>query len=146
MWNDERRREWEALQEAFDPEDRCSEPDEGERPVERIELDFAIPIFMSRDHQRRLHELMDDIVKDPKNQVQEGVHWVSGGGSKPSWSASDAAFLGKPGNGDPSVANGDEPTFDDSVFVLTTACRAFTRGEERGRKLAARAKRAAKGE
>jgi hypothetical protein len=112
----------------FDPSDRVAEcPDPDASPLQRIEVDFAIPVEMTQSEQRRLVLLLSEIADAPWNQPKEGVHWLAGAGSKPNWSKADAAFLGV--QADPSAADKGEPTFDDSPH---------TARENAGRKVAAR--------
>jgi hypothetical protein len=131
MTDDER---YEALLAAYDPTDRVADcPDPDSSCLQRIEVEFAIPVEMTQDEQRRLVLLLDEIVSSPWNQVKEGVHWLSGMGSKPNWSQADAAFLGIQ-----AVAGAlphGEPTFDDSVYQIVTCARSFLSDKERDRKL-----------
>jgi len=115
-------------------EDRLTEcPYDDACEMQKIEVDFAIPVFMTQEQQRRLYELITDIVKSPWNQFHEGVHWLAGVGSRPNFSQADAVFLGKPV--DPNTPASGEPTFDDSVFHMETCARPFVSEKERERVL-----------
>jgi len=101
--------------------DRKQQPPDDCPPSEAIEIVFAIPVYLTRGQNSRLHALLDEIVKAPWNQVNGHVHWVSGYGCKPKWSKADCAFLGKPV--DPDAPDSGEPTFDDTVYQIETSIR-----------------------
>lgn len=88
--------------------------------IERIEVEFAIPVQLSDDQVRRLSDLVQDIAKS--NEPEGHVHWLFGQGSKPLWSDADrAAFPGVRGGS--SGKSTGEPEFDSSVLHLATSCR-----------------------
>ena len=129
----------------YDPDERCAEfTEDVDNVVTQIELSFAIPVHISREHYNMLRDVRDAIVEAPYNQPKEGVHWPSGEGSRPNFSERDAMFLGRPGRGSPDVPDGAEPTFDDSVLAFESAARGFVTEEEREKKLKRRAKQMAK--
>jgi len=101
--------------------EREAEAHDDDLPVQSIEIQFAIPVFIPPGAVRELHDLVSAIVKLKTNQLKEYVHWVSGYGSKPCWSRMDAAFLGVEADADAPM--GGEPIFDDSVFHIETCCR-----------------------
>jgi hypothetical protein len=75
-------------------------------------------------------DTVDAIVRAPYNQPQQGVHWVSGEGCRPNFSAIDAALLGvQPGPA--LVEDGEEPVFDEDVHQITTSARGFVSERER---------------
>lgn len=100
--------------------------------IRKIEIDFALPVELTDDQMRRLDRLVGDICD--KNCPEGWVFWPSGMGSKPSFSFVDAAFLDKPGSFDPSIASGDEPQWDDSVFQIDCAARELSPEEIEQRK------------
>jgi hypothetical protein len=87
--------------------------------ITRIEIDFAIPVELTRDHERFLLGMVDDVCKH--NTPAGCSHWVFGHGSKPIWSNKDREFLGKPP--DPAAPASGEPDFDDAVLYIETSCR-----------------------
>jgi hypothetical protein len=98
----------------------------------KLEIEFGIRVYMSQDQQRRLLDLMDEIIKSPANQPIDGVHWLSTIGTKPNFSRFDAAFLGvEPGENPPP--DGEEPTFDNDVFYAASSARGFINDDERCR-------------
>ena len=109
--------------------DRCAPPGADDLPVRAIEVDFAIPVYVTLDQRRRLDDLLHEIASAPANQPVEGVHWVSGCGSKPRWSQTDARLLGK--DVDPAAPVAGEPTFDDEVLHFETTARPFVSDDER---------------
>ncbi|MGE4195936.1 MAG: hypothetical protein AB7G11_02275 [Phycisphaerales bacterium] len=116
--------EYHRLQEAYvRGGKRATCPDEDASCMERLEVEFAIPVLMTQDQQRRLHGIIDEIVDSPWNQPTEGVHWLSGCGSKPNWSKADARMLGIAAPTNAPETGG--PTFDDAVFHMETTARAF---------------------
>lgn len=119
------------LDEKYDPNDRMEEPVESSIKVERIEVNFDIPVYIRQEQQRALTTLLDEIARDALNQPKEGVHWLSGMGSKPNFSKRDAAFLGVDAAED--APDEGEPTFDDTVFECHTTARAFLSEKERER-------------
>jgi hypothetical protein len=97
--------------------------------ISRIEIDFALPVDLTQDQQRRLGSPLDEIVA--AHQPEDGIHWVSGYGSKPRWSKADAAFLGK--TADENAPETGEPAFDDSIYHIETTERGFVSDKERRR-------------
>lgn len=108
---------------------RKSYPPDDRTPISRLEIDFHIPIFIERNHERELHKLLDKIVRASYNQPVGGVHWVSGYGSKPNWSQADQAFLNQPVN--PNAPESGEPTFDDTIYHIETYTRPLTEKERK---------------
>lgn len=101
--------------------EREAEPHDEDVAVQRIEIEFAIPVFIPHGALRELDGLLSSIVRLKMNQLKGYAHWVSGYGSKPLWSQADARFLGK-SVADDAPATG-EPRFDDSVYHVETSCR-----------------------
>lgn len=119
--------------------EKCADcPDKDASLIERFQADFGLPCLMTQRQQKALYDAIADIVDSPWNQPKDGVHWPAGSGSMPRWSRADAAFLGKPADGE-APASG-EPTFDDTVFYIECCARAFTGDEERKRVEKRRAK------
>lgn len=112
---------------------RRGDPPDGRPPINQIEISFAVPVFLSVEQNRRLHHLLDEIVRAPHNQPDGCVHWVSSYGSKPTWSQADARFLGKPV--DPNVPETGEPEFNDEIYSIETCFRPFASERERNRVL-----------
>lgn len=106
---------------SYDPTKRLAQPGEDDYQLERIEVEFAIPVFITIGQQQRLAELVEEIARAPMNTPINGVHWQSGAGSKPNWSRADAALLGKACA--PDAPDTGEPTFDDSVLYFETSAR-----------------------
>lgn len=121
----------------IDVNDRCAEHAEDDCELTRIEINFAIPIYLAQNQQRRLIELMNEVVNDPKNEPKEGVHWLSFIGGKPSFSLVDNALLRRNSrpNDPPPPADGEEPTCQDDVLCLESSCRSFNSDKERARVL-----------
>lgn len=95
-----------------------------------IEVQFGLRVSITRSQRDRLIHLVEEIVKAPHNQLKHGVHWLSGEGARPNWSAIDAALLNET-VGPGAVDNGEEPTFDDDVYQLVTMARGFVSERER---------------
>ena len=123
----------------IDLDDRCAEPAEDDVKVERIECNFAIPVFITQEQQGRLHALMDEIAESPKNTPKEGVHWFSFNGAKLNFSAIDSALLRQPVGSNPPP-NGEEPEVDETVLCFGTSARSFNSEREKARELRRRAK------
>lgn len=112
-------------------DNRCGHPvDEDAFQVLKIEMQFAIPTWITIEDQRKLNDLFNAIVKSPSNQLWEGVHWLSGVGAKPHYSRVDAALLGIPFEPEGAPADGEEPTFDTMVLHFESRARAFVNAEE----------------
>lgn len=105
----------------YEPSKRQQPPGDDDHHVERIEVEFAIPVFLTIGQQSRLADLIEEIARSPKNTPVNGVHWQSGCGSKPSWSRTDAALLGK--TPAPDAPDTGEPSFDDDVLFFETSAR-----------------------
>ncbi len=132
----ERLNSWEA-----DLSVRCAGPALAPDLV-RIELNFAIPIFLSRDHELRLAQLMEEITQAPINQPTQGVHWVAFNGCKLNFSDRDSALLGRSPSGAADLpAAGEEPTCQENVYCIETSARGFVSTRERDREQANRAYR-----
>lgn len=98
----------------YNPDVRCAEcPDADASLLQGIEFHFGIPVFLTQDQQRRLHELLVEIVRSPSNQPKQGVHWLAEWGAKPHWQEPN------------------EPTFDDSILTGSSVARPFVSDEER---------------
>ena len=110
---------------------RLATPTEEDLRITQFEVVFDIPTHITRAQQGKLMDLFDEIVKSPLNQPKDGVHWLAGMGSKPTFSKQDAAFLGKPA--DPDAPDDGEPSFDDNVLQYHTTSREFLSDRERGR-------------
>lgn len=123
------------------PMKRLAEPGEDDQIIQRFEVEFGMPVAITPEHQRKLYAVISEIIDAPVNQLEEGVHWLAGGGSKPSYSKTDAAFLGKPI--DPSAPDMGEPEYDSDVLYFESCARAFVSEKERDRVLSRRAKEAA---
>lgn len=100
--------------------ERMAEPHDDDVCVQRIEIEFAIPVYLPQGALRELDGLLSSVIRMKMNQLVGHAHWVSGFGSKPLWSQADAAFLGKT-PADDAPASG-EPRFDDSVYHIETSC------------------------
>jgi hypothetical protein len=114
---------------------KCPDPDA--TLMRSIEVDFAIPVLMTQAQQRRLLELLSEIIDSPWNEPAEGVHWMAGVGSKMHWSRVDAALLGKPA--EPGAPESGEPTCDDTVYHVESCARSFVSQKERDRVMKRRA-------
>jgi hypothetical protein len=99
---------------------RQADPREDDVCVQRIEIEFAIPVYIPTGALRELDDLLSSVVRMKQNQLEGHAHWVSGHGSKPLWSQADARFLGKTPDDD-APASG-EPSFDHSVYHVETTC------------------------
>lgn len=108
--------------------DRQEEPGEDDLCVHRIEVEFAIPVYLPQGFMRDLGDLISAAVRLGQNQPVGGVHWVSGYGQKPLWSKADARFLGKTPADD--AADSGEPQWDDSVYHIETYARPKTQKEK----------------
>lgn len=112
-------------------DERLAPPPDDRSPIRAIEIGFGIPVWLDRDQERRLHQLITEITDSPWNAPADGVHWLSGHGSRPKWSRADAAFLGT--EADPDAPESGEPTFDDAVLHMETTAREFVSEKERDR-------------
>lgn len=82
-----------------------------------IEMDVPDVVFMKID------ELLTEYLCKPyKKEHPERTMWVSGHGSKPSFSRIDAALLGKC-EWDEGIPDGAEPRYDDSVYQISISER-----------------------
>lgn len=98
--------------------ERCRPaPSDQAGPVKSIEVAFAIPVNITRAQEKRLHELLDDIVSHPSNQLVDGVHWVSAHGGKILW------------------REPEEPDIDMDILAIETSARPFVSDRERDRTL-----------
>ena len=96
-------------------EKRCEHPPENCIQLRAMEFSFQTPVFVTTEQQRRLQSLLDEIVRQPWNQLEYGVHWLSEWGAKPHW------------------REPHEPTFDDTVLAGSSCARGFVSAKERER-------------
>lgn len=106
---------------SYNIEKRLAEPGEDDYRLERMEIEFAIPVYITIGQQQRFAELIEEICRAPMNTPEYGIHWQSGLGSKPKWSQADSRFLGR--SVDPTAPETGEPSYDDSVFHFETSAR-----------------------
>lgn len=99
--------------------------------INRIEVEFAIPVEINDRQMGLLDRCIQAIAKD--NEPEGMVHWCSGVGSKPSFSQADQRFLGK--EVDSSAPLTGEPTFDHSILHFETCCRERYESEKGGSKI-----------
>lgn len=99
---------------------RQGEPHDDDVCVQRIEIEFAIPVYIPQGALRELDGLLSSIVRMKMNQLDGHAHWISGYGARPLWSQADAVFLGKTPADDAPTRG--EPRFDDSVYHIETSC------------------------
>lgn len=112
-----------------DLSERLQPPPDG-ITVEKIEVEFDIPVTLSSDQHRKLHALVTEIADSPWNQPKDGVLWFGFEGGRLNLSRVDAALMGKvPGPNPPP--DGEEPESDDTVLVLGVHARAFHSPQER---------------
>lgn len=78
---------------------------------------------------RLLMDLVDMACKTYEHANPTRVMWPAGVGSRPNWSAADAAFLGHAPT--PGAPESGEPTFDDSVFQISCSEREDYHGSNR---------------
>lgn len=104
---------------------RQAEPSLDDSLYERIEMEFAIPVYVTQEQQRLLHELFKGILQNPANIHLDGVHWQNSHGPKPIWSQNDAEKLGKPP--EPGAHVSGPPTWDENTlyFGSTTGSKEF---------------------
>jgi len=100
---------------------RQASPDPEHLKIQRIEVEFAIPVYVPLGFQRELDGLLSALTRLKVNQPKDGVHWVAGVGAKMDWSQRDARLLGKVPADDAPLSG--EPTFDDSVLSFETCAR-----------------------
>ena len=102
-------------------------PPEDSFQIDRIEVRFDTPTYITQEQQRILADLIEEMARAPYNTPEGCVHWLSSIGSKPLWSRADRRFLGLPD--DPSATEGGEPGWDDAVLHLETHCREVDNAE-----------------
>lgn len=125
------------------PEDgRLGASTEDDSLVSKVEISFAIPVFITQEQQSALAQVIDTITSRECNIPENGVHWLFGTGGKPRWSQCDARLLQQPTTAD--APEEGEPTFDDSILWFETSARDFVSDKERDDNRARRAKRAKK--
>lgn len=95
--------------------------------VTQIEIQFPCPVELPEGWERALDGLIDIVCKQYQREHPKEVMWPSGHGSKPTFSKADAAFLGKPAT--PDAPDTGEPTWDDSIYQISVACREDYYGE-----------------
>lgn len=92
--------------------------------ITKIEIEFPFPIEIPSEVFRVIDEMITTKVCKPyKEKYPDRVMWVSSHGAKPSYSYTDAMFLGKQ-EWDENIKDGDEPTFNDSIYHIEITERA----------------------
>lgn len=95
---------------------RQAEPSLDDSLYQRIEMEFAIPVYVTREQQRLLHELFHSILDNPANKPLDGVHWQNAHGPKPIWSQTDAEKLGQ--TAQPGAAISGPPQWDENTLYF----------------------------
>jgi hypothetical protein len=108
--------------------ERQAKPYDDDVYMERIEVEFALPVYVPTAALRELDGLLSSIIRLRRNQPVGGVHWISGYGAKPSWSQVDARLLGKTPASDAPLRG--EPTWDENVYYIETTARPLHPKEE----------------
>lgn len=118
----------------------CLEDDACE--IRGIEVNFHIPVYMTQEQQRKLNNVVTEIINHPYNQPKGGVHWLCGIGAKLIMSDVDSALTQRAPTDDPrKPENGEEPVHDDTVHCLDSFARPFISDKERNLVLAERAEK-----
>ena len=86
-----------------------------------IEISFPTEVELPDGFDRLLDAAVDMVCKAYERSHPDRVMWPAGRGSKPSWSAADAAFFGV--EAPPGAPDSGEPTFDDSVYCIEVSER-----------------------
>lgn len=102
-------------------------PDKDAKRRSKIEIDFAVPVFVTHEQSQRLLEFLDEIVKAEWNQRPGVDHWLLGWGDKPQWSKMDALLLGR--KAEPGAPFFGEPEFDEAVFYVETGAKSVDEEE-----------------
>ena len=98
--------------------------------VSRIEIEFQLPVELTDEEMQWLDKFVGRICK--RHKPEGWLYWPSGYGARPNFSQIDSMFLGRPVDPDAPVAG--EPTFDDSVYCISTCAReAYPEEMERDR-------------
>lgn len=98
---------------------RQAEPSLDDSLFQRIEMEFAIPVYLTMDQQTSLHKLFNEILSNPANKPQDGVHWQNAHGPKPIWSQKDAEKLGQ--DAQPGAAVSGPPQWDENTLYFGSA-------------------------
>ena len=86
--------------------------------IRKIEIELPFPMEIDSRVFEMIDRILTKYVCTPyEKHYMTRVMWVSAHGSKPSYSEVDALVLGKKGF-DPNIKNGDEPTYDDSIWQI----------------------------
>lgn len=96
--------------------ERQAEPSLDDSLYERIEMEFAIPVYVTQEQQRLLHELFNGILQNPANVPLDGVHWQNAHGPKPIWSQKDMELLAKSATTGAQVSG--PPTWDENTLYF----------------------------
>lgn len=101
---------------------RQAEPSLDDSLYERIEMEFAIPVYVTQEQLRKAHELFNEICENPANKPIDGVHWASGYGAKMiNLSQADAALLGK--TIQPGAPPTGEPEWDEMTLHFESSVK-----------------------
>lgn len=83
---------------------------------QRIEMEFAIPVYITRYQQTMIHQIFKEILENPANVPLDGFHWQNAHGPKPIWSQNDSEKLGKPSV--PGAPLSGPPEWDENTLYF----------------------------
>jgi hypothetical protein len=86
--------------------------------VKKIEIELPINMEVSDVLISEIDKVLTQHLCKPYKEANPGrTMWVGGFGAKASYSYRDAMFLGKQ-EWDENIQDGQEPTFDDSIYSI----------------------------
>ena len=89
--------------------------------IRKIEIEFPLLVELPPGFEQALDRLVDTVCKKYEQENPTRVMWPAGHGSKPIFSQTDLAFLGKPPN--PDAPKRGEPTWEEDVYQIDVAER-----------------------
>lgn len=98
---------------------RQAEPSLDDSLFERIEIEFAIPVYLTKEQQRLLHELILGVVSNPANVPLDGVHLLNAHGPKPLFSLEDVEVTGESSK----LVAGSEKLWDETTLYFGSSVK-----------------------
>lgn len=98
---------------------RQAEPSLDDSLFERIEIEFAIPVYLTQEQQRLLHELVLGILSNPTNKPLDGVHLLNAHGPKPLFSLTDVDV----NSGEKTLIQGSEKPWDEGTLYFGSSVK-----------------------
>lgn len=96
---------------------RQAEPSLDDSLFQRIEMEFAIPVYVTADQMEMLHYIMKEICADPQNTPVGAQHAITSQGPKPLFSLTEVDI----NSGEKTIIQGSEKLWDEETLYFRSS-------------------------